>query len=89
MYLNTPSQDVNSTVNMNQDNTIMAANEAFTSSFGSADSLVFNTTYKIGLSSSQKDAISSNDTFSVPTIFSNYLAYDDGTAEAGYGIKNK
>jgi hypothetical protein len=34
MYLNTPSQDVNSTVNMNQDNTIMAANEAFTSSFG-------------------------------------------------------
>jgi hypothetical protein len=62
---------------------------AFTGSFGSADSLVFNTTYKIGLSSSQKDAISSNDTFSVPTVFSNYFAYDDGSAEAGYGIKNK
>ena len=61
----------------------------FTSSFGTADSLVFNTSYKVGLSSSQKDAITSNDTFSVPTIFSNYLAYDDGTAEAGYGIKNK
>ncbi|MFY8021704.1 MAG: T9SS type A sorting domain-containing protein [Bacteroidia bacterium] len=61
----------------------------FTSSFGTADSLVFNTTYKVGLSSSQKDAIPANDTFSVPSIFSNYLAYDDGTAEAGYGIKNK
>jgi hypothetical protein len=35
MYLNSPTPDVNSSVNMNQDNTIMAANEAFGSSFGS------------------------------------------------------
>lgn len=61
----------------------------FSSALGTQDSLIFNTTYKVGLSSSQKDAISSNDTFSVPTIFSNYFAYDDGTAEGGYGIKNK
>ena len=35
MYLNSPTPDINSTVNMNQDNTILAANEAFGSSFGS------------------------------------------------------
>lgn len=35
MYLNSPTPDVNSSVNMNQENTIMAANEAFGSAFGS------------------------------------------------------
>ncbi len=34
------------------------------------------------------DNIRSNDTLWQPTYFVNYYAYDDGTAEAGYGIKN-
>jgi hypothetical protein len=34
MYLNSPTPDVNTSVNINQDNTIMAANEAFSNSFG-------------------------------------------------------
>lgn len=62
---------------------------SFTSSSTSADSLVFRTSYRVSLSSSQKDAIGTNDTFSTETVFSNYLAYDDGSAEGGYGIKNK
>lgn len=54
-----------------------------------ADSLVFQTKYKIKISGNQNDNVTGNDTFSVPTQFSNYYAYDDGTAEGGYGIKNK
>lgn len=54
-----------------------------------ADSLVFQTRYRIKISGNQNDNVTGNDTFSVPTIFSNYYAYDDGTAEGGYGIKNK
>lgn len=34
------------------------------------------------------DNIRSNDTVWQPTYFVNYYAYDDGTAEGGYGIKN-
>jgi len=34
------------------------------------------------------DNIRSNDTLWQPTYFVNYYAYDDGSAEAGYGIKN-
>ncbi len=55
----------------------------------SADSVVFTTRYKVGFSSAKNDLIPGNDTMSVSTQFSNYLAYDDGSAEAGYGIKNK
>lgn len=54
-----------------------------------ADSLVFNTQYRLKISGNQNDNVTGNDTFSVPTIFSNYYAYDDGTAEGGYGIKQK
>jgi hypothetical protein len=54
-----------------------------------ADSLVFQTKYKIKISGNQNDNVTGNDTFSVPTQFSNYYSYDDGTAEGGYGIKNK
>jgi hypothetical protein len=54
-----------------------------------ADSLVFQTKYKIKISGNQNDNVTGNDTFSVPTMFSNFYAYDDGTAEGGYGIKNK
>lgn len=51
------------------------------------DSLIFDTRYRLKISGTQIDNITSNDTFGVPTIFSNYLAYDDGTAEAGYGVQ--
>jgi hypothetical protein len=52
------------------------------------DSLVFRSKYYVN-SNNTIDNISANDTLSVNTIFSNFYAYDDGTAEAGYGIKNK
>ncbi|MDZ4667217.1 MAG: T9SS type A sorting domain-containing protein [bacterium] len=54
-----------------------------------ADSLVFQTKYKIKISGNQNDNVTGNDTFAVPTIFSNYYAYDDGTAEGGYGVQYK
>lgn len=50
------------------------------------DSLVFIARY--ALSGSGSDNIFSNDTATAQTIFSNYFAYDDGSAEAGYAIKN-
>lgn len=54
----------------------------------SSDSLVFRSKYYVN-SNNTIDNISGNDTLSVNTIFSNFYAYDDGTAEAGYGVKNK
>jgi hypothetical protein len=54
-----------------------------------ADSIVFQTQYRIKISGNQNDNVTGNDTFSVPVVFSNYYAYDDGTAEGGYGIKQK
>ncbi|MCU0441621.1 MAG: T9SS type A sorting domain-containing protein [Bacteroidia bacterium] len=35
------------------------------------------------------DNIPTNDTFTINTYFSNFFAYDDGTAEAGYGLENE
>ncbi|MFN4082934.1 MAG: T9SS type A sorting domain-containing protein [Bacteroidia bacterium] len=53
------------------------------------DSLVFGINYRIRVSGSANDEITTNDTTTVYTVFDNYLAYDDGSAEGGYGIKNK
>lgn len=53
------------------------------------DSLVFTSTYKISNSTLANDQVPSNDTCAVQTIFSNYFAYDDGTAESGYAIRGK
>lgn len=50
------------------------------------DSIVFTSRY--ALSGSGSDNIFSNDTATSKTIFSNYFAYDDGSAESGYAIKN-
>ncbi|MFZ4797228.1 MAG: T9SS type A sorting domain-containing protein [Bacteroidia bacterium] len=36
--------------------------------------------------STGNDNVSTNDSITTTTTFSNYFAYDDGTAEAGYGI---
>lgn len=52
----------------------------------SGDSLVFTARYSI--SGSGSDNIYSNDTAASQTILSNYFAYDDGSAEAGYAIRN-
>ncbi len=54
-----------------------------------ADSLVFSTKYRVKISGTALDNVPSNDTFSLQNIFSNYFAYDDGSAEGGYGIENK
>ncbi|MCG9879301.1 MAG: T9SS type A sorting domain-containing protein [Bacteroidia bacterium] len=54
-----------------------------------ADSLVFQTQYRLKISGNQNDNVTTNDTFTTPTIFSNYYAYDDGTAEGGYGVRLK
>lgn len=51
-----------------------------------ADSLIFTSTYTVS-QNLNFDNIPTNDSLSVRTIFSNYFAYDDGTAEAGYGIE--
>jgi hypothetical protein len=54
-----------------------------------ADTLLFETKYKVKISGTALDNAPSNDTFTVRNIFSNYFAYDDGSAEGGYGVENK
>ncbi|MCF8254681.1 MAG: T9SS type A sorting domain-containing protein [Bacteroidia bacterium] len=61
----------------------------FSTTITEADSFIFQTRYRVKISGNQNDNVTGNDTFSVPTIFSNYYAYDDGTAESGYGIQKK
>ncbi|MBC7383207.1 MAG: T9SS type A sorting domain-containing protein [Bacteroidia bacterium] len=64
--------------------------QAFTFSTAlSNDSLVFANKYRVTLGAVATDNITTNDTFTVPVVFSNYYAYDDGTAEGGYGIQFK
>lgn len=53
------------------------------------DSFAFRVNYRIRVSGTANDEITTNDTASVYTVFDNFMAYDDGTAEGGYGIKNK
>jgi hypothetical protein len=55
----------------------------------SSDSLVFETRYKVKVSGTALDNVPTNDNFTVKNIFSNYFAYDDGTAEGGYGVQLK
>jgi hypothetical protein len=70
------------------------SNVAITSLIGAlttataADSVIFNAKYYAN-SNNNFDNIQTNDTLTIPTIMSNYFAYDDGTAEAGYGIANQ
>lgn len=51
----------------------------------SNDSIVFTSQYSIYVA---PDNIPSNDELSVQTVFANYYAYDDGSAEAGYALAN-
>ncbi len=54
-------------------------------SFGSSDSMAFNITHIIG-SNGWGENILRNDTINYRQEFNNAYAYDDGTAEAGYGL---
>jgi hypothetical protein len=51
-----------------------------------SDTIAFNTRYRAVIEGSS-DNIVANNTVVVPTFFSNYYAYDDGSAESGYGIE--
>jgi hypothetical protein len=53
---------------------------------GNTDSIIFRAQYFTNQNNTF-DNIPTNDTLSIQTVFSNYFAYDDGTAEAGYGIE--
>lgn len=58
----------------------------------SGNNLVKTFTNSIAVSSNGfagNDNVPTNDSISTTTTFSNYFAYDDGSAEAGYGIKLK
>lgn len=52
-----------------------------------ADSIQFSALYSAS-TFVNSDNIPFNDTLRVNTVFSNYYAYDDGTAESGYAIMN-
>jgi hypothetical protein len=78
--------DVNGNVLANSDSiSKVKCTPALTTSL-IADSLVFTSSYNVRQTNTF-DNIPTNDSLSVQTIFSNYYAYDDGTAEAGYGIE--
>jgi hypothetical protein len=51
----------------------------------SSDSVVFEVTHQLGING-WADAHNSNDTLRFLQKFYNYYAYDDGSAEAGYGL---
>jgi hypothetical protein len=52
------------------------------------DTITFTSRYRANILGSS-DNVFSNDQVEVKTHFSNYFAYDDGTAENGYGIVNE
>ncbi|MEI6594930.1 MAG: T9SS type A sorting domain-containing protein [Bacteroidota bacterium] len=52
------------------------------------DTVLFTCKYSLKEATSV-DNIPSNDTFVTQQIFSNYFAYDDGSAEAGYDVANR
>ena len=51
----------------------------------STDSMFFEVVHNI---TELSDDVTTNDRTSHPQLFYNYYAYDDGTAEAGYGLEN-
>lgn len=61
------------------------------SSFTGQDNLLFNTSYFIEVTDQETNPLLSdvltNDTVHQQTIFSNYFAYDDGSAEQGLGVR--
>jgi hypothetical protein len=65
-------------------NVVVASPVVLAGSFNT-DTITFFTTYRSEIIGST-DNIPSNDELVVPTYFSNFFSYDDGTAESGYGI---
>lgn len=61
---------------------------ALTTAATVSDSILFKSKYYTN-SNNNFDKIQTNDTLAIQTVMSNYFAYDDGTAEAGYGIANQ
>lgn len=55
--------------------------------FTSGDTVLFRSRFTIKVGTAV-DNIPSNDTIITETVFSNYFAYDDGSAEQGYAVKN-
>lgn len=78
--------DVSGNVLAGSDSTVKVKCIAALPTASTADSIIFTSKYGVRQASSF-DNIPTNDSVSVRTIFSNYFAYDDGTAEAGYGIE--
>ncbi len=87
------SANVISTFNSKSDTLIFVSNTSPQIAFNSSiktDSLVFTNTFRITNNGFKfNDQVPSNDSISSQTIFSNYFAYDDGTAESGYAIRGK
>jgi hypothetical protein len=67
------------------DTSIIFNNPINLPNLSTADTIQFNTTYRTGIIGST-DNIPTNDQVVIPTYFSNFFAYDDGSAESGYGI---
>ena len=73
----------------NMENLFLSKHVPFATS-STADEKIFKSKFAISYNNFvSNDDIPSNDTISTKTIFSNYFAYDDGSAEAGYGIQEK
>jgi hypothetical protein len=68
------------------DTTVAVGRKIAMQPFVTGDTVLFNSVFTVR-SGVSFDNIPSNDVISVKTRFSNYLAYDDGTAEAGYGLE--
>lgn len=66
---------------------VFAKNKFNLTPFISGDTISFTTKFSIKVGTTN-DNIRSNDSISAQTDFSNYFAYDDGSAEAGYAVKN-
>lgn len=71
------------------DSVITFADPISLQSFTDADSLIVTNCFSARYSNNKFDKIPQNDSFVTQTIFSNYFAYDDGSAESGYGVRNK
>jgi len=70
-----------------QDITLPSVQPPFNAA-ATGDSTVYKVRYTATSIAGGDNNIYTNDSLTVPTIFSNYYAYDDGSAENGYAIMN-
>lgn len=81
--------NIQPTLFANSDTVISVNKPVIFNTLATADSFAFDIKYRIRVSGSANDEITTNDSATTRNIFDNYFAYDDGSAEGGYGIKNK